>query len=185
MDLDAVAALAARGFYDDPVMSWVFPEPETRLDALRASFTSLARRFLGRGGRVDLLDGGCTALWLPPDPPPPPEDVLPARESWHLFTPEVTERFGRLGAAMEAAHPESPHWYLGVVATEPEQQGRGLGARILRPVLETCDKEGIPAYLESSNARNLPFYFRQGWIQTGEIVVADGPTLFPMWREAR
>jgi GNAT superfamily N-acetyltransferase len=70
-----------------------------------------------------------------------------------------------------------------VVATDPDHQGRGLGAQILKPVLETCDREGVPAYLESSNPRNLPFYYRQGWIQTGEIVIPEGPTLFPMWRQ--
>jgi GNAT superfamily N-acetyltransferase len=185
VDVDVVATVASRGFFDDPVMSWVFPDLDTRLDALEASFTNLALRMLSRGGRVDVVDGSCTAMWLAPDPPPPPEDILPARESWHLFTAEVTERFSALGAVMDAAHPGAPHWYLNVLATLPEEQGRGLGARIVRPVLDFCDREGVPAYLESSNARNLPFYFRLGWVQTGEIVVPDGPTLFPMWREPR
>jgi GNAT superfamily N-acetyltransferase len=97
----------------------------------------------------------------------------------------VVARFETLSAMMEAAHPTAPHWYLGAVATLPEKQGRGLGAAILAPVLEDCDREGVPSYLESSNARNLPFYFRQGWLQTGEIEIPDGPVLFPMWREPR
>lgn len=179
-----VAAIAARGFYDDPVMSWIFPDPSTRLDALELAFARLAGTFIARDGRVDVLDGACTALWLAPDPPPPPDDppVAPDRP-WHLFTEDVIERFTTLGAVMEAAHPDDLHWYLGIVASLPEQQGRGLGQRILRPVLDICDREGLPAYLESSNPRNLPFYFRLGFEQTGEIVVPDGPMLIPMWRE--
>ena len=183
LDISVVAGIAALGFYDDPVMAWIFPNGETRLESLKASFASLARRFLARAGRVDLLDDACTALWLRPDPPELEEEILPPREAWHLFTPDVTERFTALGAAMEAAHPDTPHWYLGVVATTPERQAEGLGARILRPVIDECDREGWPAYLESSNARNLPFYRRLGWLQTGEITVPDGPTLYPMWRE--
>lgn len=182
MDLDVVANVASRGFYEDPVMRWVFPEDDRRAEQLQVSFRMLAGRFADRDGRIDLLDDVATALWLPPDPPPPPEDDPPPPDTWHLFSAEIAERFRSLGAVMEAAHPAEPHWYLGVVATVPEEQGRGLGARILRPVLELCDREGVPAYLESSNGRNLPFYFRHGFVQTGEIVVPDGPTLFPMWR---
>lgn len=185
MDLTVVADVASRGFYDDPVMSWVFPDGERRHEQLKVSFAILARRFLDRGGRVDLIDDRVTAMWLPPDPPPPPEpdqEEPPPPDTWHLFSAEIAERFRLLGAVMEAAHPAEPHWYLGVVATVPQEQGRGLGARIIRPVLEICERDGVPAYLESSNARNLPFYFRHGFVQTGEIVVPEGPTLFPMWR---
>ena len=185
VDIAVVAAVAALGFYEDPVMAWVFPNRATRLESLNASFTSLARRFLARAGRVDLFEEACAALWLGPDPPELEGEILPAKDTWHLFTPDVTERFTALGAAMEAAHPQTPHWYLGVVATTPDRQGEGLGARILRPVIDQCDREGWPAYLESSNARNLPFYYRLGWVQTGEITIPDGPTLYPMWREPR
>lgn len=185
MDLEVVARVTSEGFYDDPVMSWVFPDPAVRLEALGVSFTSLARRFAGRGGRIDVLEDACAALWLPPDPPEGPEEDLPPPRSWHLFSGDVVQRFSLLSGVMEAAHPEEPHWYLGVIATLPDMQGRGLGAQVIAPVLEICDRDGRPAYLESSNARNLPFYFRHGWVQTGEIEVPDGPTLFPMWREPR
>lgn len=181
------AEVASRGFYDDPVMSWVFPDDGKRRAQLQVSFATLASRFAARDGRVDLIDEACVAMWLPPDPPPPPppEEETRPPDSWQLFSADIAERFTVLGAVMEAAHPAEPHWYLGVVATVPEAQGQGLGARILGPVLDICDREGLPAYLESSNARNLPFYFRLGFVQTGEIVVPDGPTLFPMWRDPR
>lgn len=182
MDLRVVANVASRGFYGDPVMRWIFPDDDRRHEQLEVSFGMLAGRFAAREGRIDLVDDVATAMWLPPDPPPQPEEDPPPPDTWHLFSAEIAERFRALGAAMEAAHPVEPHWYLGVVATVPEEQGRGLGARILRPVLDLCDRDGLPAYLESSNERNLPFYFRHGFVQTGEIVVAGGPTLFPMWR---
>ena len=184
-DLDVVAAVASRGFYDDPVMAWVFPDPETRLDALRVSFHMFALRTVARTGRIDVLDDACVAMWLAPDPPELSEDEapIPPPEAWHHYSPDVVARFNILGGVMEAAHPAEPHWYLGVVATDPDHQGRGLGQKILKPVLEICDRDGRPAYLESSNARNLTFYHRQGFIQSGEIEIPDGPLLFPMWRQ--
>jgi hypothetical protein len=53
----------------------------------------------------------------------------------------------------------------------------------MQPVLDTCDAEGIGAYLESSKESNVPFYERHGFRVTGEIVIPDGPTLWAMWRD--
>lgn len=181
-----MAEIAAAGFYEDPVMSWVFPDRSLRLEQLQLAFASLARRNLSRSGVIDMADDASVAIWLAPDPPPAPESTEPPpRRAIELFTPDVVERFAVLGAAMEANHPTDPHWYLHVLATVPERQGHGLGAQAIAAVLDRCDHHQRASYLESSNARNLPFYRRHGWVQTGEIVIPDGPTLFPMWREPR
>ena len=84
---------------------------------------------------------------------------------------------------MEKIHPEQPHWYLAVLGTATEHQGRGVGSALMKPVLDTCDDEGIPAYLESSKEANIPFYRRHGFEVKGEITIKDGPTLWPMWRD--
>jgi ribosomal protein S18 acetylase RimI-like enzyme len=99
------------------------------------------------------------------------------------FTPDELERLGILGEAMMAAHPHEPHWYLNVVSTLPECQGHGYGAAVLQPVLAVCDAERVSAYLESSNPRNMTLYRRQGFVETGEIELPDGPSLFQMWRD--
>lgn len=51
--------------------------------------------------------------------------------------------------------------------------------------LARCDVEGLPAYLESSNPRNLPFYERHGFEVLGKIQVGSSPTLVPMLRRPR
>jgi RimJ/RimL family protein N-acetyltransferase len=56
---------------------------------------------------------------------------------------------------------------------------------VLQPVLSICDTDGSPAYLESSNAANMAFYRRLGFVPTGEITLPDGPSLYPMWRDPR
>ena len=54
-----------------------------------------------------------------------------------------------------------------------------------RSRLARCDAECAPAYLESSNPDNVPYYERFGFEVTGEIVIPDGPSLWPMWRNPR
>lgn len=171
-------------------MAWVLPETATRPKLLKLAFSGLARRHAGGEGLIHLVGDACAALWRPPAEPAAAAAATrsrPAEGSGRPspFDEDVLERFERVVAAMQAVHPVEPHWYLGVLSTVPERQSQGLGARALTPVLAICDNEGLPAYLESSNARNLPFYWRQGFVQTGEIQVPGGPVLFPMWREPR
>jgi hypothetical protein len=54
-------------------------------------------------------------------------------------------------------------------------------------VLERCDGERVPAFLESSNPRNIPFYERQGFVVTKRLDRLPGgaPLLTQMWREPR
>jgi len=72
-----------------------------------------------------------------------------------------------------------------VLGTDPASQGRGIGSALLAPVLETCDRDGVGAYLESSKERNLAFYARHGFRMTGEVDLPRGPRVWLMWRDPR
>jgi len=78
-----------------------------------------------------------------------------------------------------------PHWYLAVLGTDPPKQGRGIGSALLQPVLDRCDAEGAPAYLESSKESNVPFHRRHGFHVTEEVHLTGGPTVWTMWRDPR
>jgi GNAT superfamily N-acetyltransferase len=86
---------------------------------------------------------------------------------------------------MAEQHPTESHWYLIFLGTRPGWQGRGLGSAVMRPVLETCDDWGLPAYLEATSEHNKRLYQRHGFEVVGEIRLPDGPSLWPMWREPR
>ena len=51
---------------------------------------------------------------------------------------------------------------------------------------EVIDREHFPAYLESSNPKNLTRYGRLGFEPREEFALAgDGPVVTTMWRPAR
>ena len=89
----------------------------------------------------------------------------------------------RLGAAldvyraMEARHPTEPHWYLAVLGIDPAHQGRGLGPRLVAPILDRCDRERTLAWLESTNPRNHGFYRRLGFEVAHAHPLPGGPTI--------
>ena len=66
----------------------------------------------------------------------------------------------------------------------PEWQGRGIGSALMGPVLERCDAERMPAYLNAGSARSRDLYARHGFEVTEEFRLPDGgPPLWRMWRE--
>ena len=98
---------------------------------------------------------------------------------------EYAQRLFEILALMEARHPVEPLYYLFLLGTRPGWQGRGLGAALMAPVLETCDRDGVPAYLEATSERNKQLYLRYGFAVTDEILLPDGPTMWCMWRSPR
>lgn len=187
-DVPEVAGVLASGFSDDPVMSWVFDEAEreTKLAALFGY--SLTSRFLPVGSTYVTEDAA--AGWLPPgqalmEGGSGDEGAFANRLLGAGASIDELMRLGAMGAAMDAAHPTEPHWYLAMIAARQARRGRGLGSVLMRHALEFVDAQRAPAYLESSNPRNITLYERHGFVVTGTIEIPDGPPLTPMWREPR
>jgi ribosomal protein S18 acetylase RimI-like enzyme len=71
-----------------------------------------------------------------------------------------------------------------VLGVHPDHQGRGFGSHLMRPVLERCDSERIPAYLETDSERNVTLYERHGFrTRSKENLPGGGPPVWFMWRE--
>ena len=94
-------------------------------------------------------------------------------------------RLMRALTLIERNHPRERQYYLPIIGVEPEWQGKGLGTALLGPMLERCDREGMPAYLEASSARSKACYERSGFVASEELVLPGGPPLGPMWRTPR
>jgi ribosomal protein S18 acetylase RimI-like enzyme len=86
---------------------------------------------------------------------------------------------------MGTFHPTEPHWYLPMIGVGPGYQGRGIGSALLPKAIARCDREYLPAYLESTNPRNLSLYERFGFSPIGRIQTRSSPSIIPMLRRPR
>ena len=86
---------------------------------------------------------------------------------------------------MASHHPKEPHWYLPLIGVDPSYQGKGHGDAPMRHALELCDREHAPAYLESTNPRNISLYKRHGFEALVTIQIGSSPPLVPMLRKPR
>ena len=187
-DVDAMAAQLARTFFDDPVTSHIFRNEQRREAGLRVYFrTQMRADYLPFGGCYTTEGYAGSAIWAPAGKPL--HTGLGGILTMLPVLPFVASNLGttlRLLALIESKHPHEPHWYLATLGTAVDRQGTGVGSALLRPVLEHCDAEGIPCYLESSKERNLPFYRRHGFEVVEEVPLpGDGPPVWTMWREPR
>lgn len=171
------------GFATDPVARWVYPDAGKYL----ALFPEFTRAFAGRafesGGACIATGNSGAALWLPPGVGPDDEAVVSVLET--SASPSIKADLFSVLEQMTSFHPKEPHWYLPMIAVDPYFQGAGIGTSLMNFALERCDEEGIPAYLESSNPRNLSLYRRCGFNEIGVIRSGDSPPMFPMIRRPR
>ena len=115
------------------------------------------------------------AIWVPPGGMPRPfrRELLMQLRLGRLLLRGSNLAIGlRLLSAVDRVHPHEPHWYLGLLGTDPTMQGRGVGAALLEPTLARADGEGMPCYLETQKEENLSFYARHGFaVQIGRAHV--------------
>lgn len=188
-DLRPAVATLARAFYDDPVVEWIFPDEQMRRHRLPRFFAVTMRgTSLRHEGTEVVVSGrsvlGC-AIWIPPGAWRPSgwqQLAATAEFGWALRSRLAVA--SRTYAAMLELHPHRPHWYLSGIGTDPPVQGMGIGSELMRSRLARCDADGLPAYLESSKERNVPFYQSHGFSVTRELAIPNGgPSLWLMWRQ--
>jgi ribosomal protein S18 acetylase RimI-like enzyme len=186
-DLPRIEATLGAAFRDDPVGEWLL---RGRLSEARIGYLEavLSRKHLEHGVSTVTEGTGSVAIWAPPK-----RFRVPVRE----FLPHLPRVVGTLGPAgmrrllqlteVEELHPHEPHYYLAVLGTRPDLQGRGLGSAAMAPTMARADEEGVACYVESSKEANVPFYRRHGFEVTGTLDIAGGkgPRLWLMRREPR
>jgi GNAT superfamily N-acetyltransferase len=181
-----LAEVLATAFVDDPVVGWMFPDAVRRRELLTNCFEVEITAGIAHEAAyaIGTVEGG--AVWVPPEALEKPEEEVAAFVSHYLRAAgEFSDRVLQLLEFLDERGPSEPHYSLELIGTRPEDQGRGLGSALLGPVLTSCDRDRIPAYLWSSNPRNLPFYERHGFKVTEGAVLPGGPPAWQMRREPR
>ncbi len=176
-------ATVALAFASDPMVRWSFPDAE-RYFAIALDFIdAFGGRAVEHGSADQAGDFAAVAFWLPPGVTPDGERMGKIFEA--NIPAEKMQDGGAIIEQMNHFHPHEPHWYLPLIGADPAHQHKGYGSALLAHAVQRCDRDGLPAYLESSNAANIPLYERFGFKVIGEIQAGSSPKLYPMLREAR
>lgn len=183
-DRPAVVATIVAAFANDPTFRYFFPDAATFPDYAAAFAGYLFDRRVHKGTVWICAGGAVAALWDEPEAPDVSSASAPPASAAAADPPRLDLPAAELGriraydAAVEAALPTYPHWYLGVLATRPDHAGRGLGRRLMAHGVARAHAAGMPAVLETMNPSNVDMYVRAGWQVYGQTTAADVP---PTW----
>jgi GNAT superfamily N-acetyltransferase len=184
-DADVTVATVVAAFADDPAWRFFFG------DDYGSAAPHLARAlFEARlpGGSVWVADDGASvAVWEPVGGVD--LDAESVGGIWGRCRQAVGDgawaRLRTYDAAVHAVGPPPDAWYLGVLATRPADQGRGLASAVLAPVLASADAAGTTCCLETSNPDNLAYYRGHGFEVAAPVDVEGGPPTWWLERPAR
>jgi GNAT superfamily N-acetyltransferase len=177
---DAVNAILTLAFSSDPASRWTWPDPKAYLEAFPHFANAFGGAAFGKGSALRVGSAGA-ALWLPPGTD---SDEAAMNDLMMRTADAATAIDGpQLMQQMANYHPREPHWYLPLLGVDPAHQNKGVGGALLRHVTDRCDRDGVLAYLESSNPRNIPLYERHGFEILGRAQSGQSPVITPMLRK--
>jgi ribosomal protein S18 acetylase RimI-like enzyme len=182
-DEAAVIAGVVLAFGADPAARWTWPDPQQYLMHFPSFVEALGGKAFAHGGAYYAAGHAGAALWLPPGVRPDQDALAALLQRTGAST--VQEDLAAVFEQMDRYHPQEPHWYLPFIGVDPSQQGKGYGTALMKHTLIPCDRDRTPAYLESSNPKNIPLYERHGFELLGTIQVGSSPPIFPMLRKPR
>jgi GNAT superfamily N-acetyltransferase len=185
----AVGVLA-RAFDQDPILTHYLGQGPRRTLAYRMLFADIVQSSLASGhvyaATADNRLLG-VAVWKPPGAIADPirTRVMSALRAFvvRALYPRAAPELFRGFANLEALHPTVPHWYLMFVGIDPGLQSRGVGTRLLAPVLRRADATPTLCYLETPFRRTHVFYQRLGFEIASESHPFSGAP--PVWTMVR
>ena len=185
-DIHEAVACLATAFAQDPITGFLLQTSQGYLERVTQFFSLLMRArielkmpvFVARGAHaIDGATMGYSTLR--------PDWSVGLTEEWVRFEkaiPGLTDRMAIYDEVATKFKPPVPHYYLGVIGTDPTLQGSGIGTQLIKSFCEVSASDPLSSgvYLETAQASNLRFYERAGFAETGRGNLGDA-TLWCMF----
>jgi ribosomal protein S18 acetylase RimI-like enzyme len=169
-DLPRLAAVLGRSLEADPIFQWLFGG-----SANSAGIASFALGLYAQPAASGMVweagDGQAVAVWVPAG-----GQVIDSTSAPGIPSPgehQGMPNHDDVWTWLESFVP-SEAWYLEVLGVDPDAQGAGLGAALIQHGLSLAGAAGAGAFLETSVARNVPYYERFGFEVVEEADMPGG-----------
>jgi GNAT superfamily N-acetyltransferase len=187
-DIDGAAMVCYQAFKDDPIMRHATAGTATPEEIIKV-WTHTCRG-LGDIGVIyatsSQLEG--VAAWLPSNLKIGFGQAI--RQISQLFKMGSAFKYASRLAAVnqvvikcEKELVKEPHVTLALLAVTPEHQGKGYASRLIKPVLDKLDQEGMACFLDTELETNVRMYEHFGFKLLRETTVPK--TNLKLWMMLR
>ncbi len=174
-----VSLMLSRAFKDD--LKDVFPDPkERRVKTPYVNELYLLYEFSNSKTFITSPKLEGIAVWIH-------SDKRKKRTFWRILTLrtiwpamkigiKALRKMQSLDKYVERKHEElapNKHWYLAVLAVDPQHQGKGYASKLLHEMLSYIDEEGLPCYVETDGEKNVSMYQHFGFEIVDEFVMPE------------
>ncbi len=174
--IQTVASVLADSFLDDPLMLATFDGISGRREIVYRQGL-LQARYFARSHEMHFADGDARAFLIGIDSRA--ENSL--QETWlywRIFLTTIAmlqlkeikaglANYGRIMSVLsfdwQKKFVTGAYYHIKIIAIARELRGSGAFRRLMTPVLASCDRNNLPAILETHNPANLPIYERFGF----------------------
>ncbi|MGY5874935.1 MAG: GNAT family N-acetyltransferase [Candidatus Thorarchaeota archaeon] len=183
---EAAIDLLVQAFWKDPLNIYFYPNEETRKELLPVFFRyRLKQGILGGEVWATSLQFEGLAIWK--------YSRTVDRSLWRdiragglsmyrKFGGELIKRMSdvdKFTTQRIRQYSVTPYMHLGPIAVQPELQGQGYASKLLRPMFEIFDRDGMNCYLETQSESNVKLYEYFGFEVLAEGIVPN--TGIPHW----
>jgi len=178
--IELLASVLTRAFYDDPRVTYILPEELTREGVLSWFFNAVAIRTSRLCGEIyTTANAEGVALWISPAVELTIAHAVRTEMSSLHFKLDRSSatRWINLNRYLESVRRNvagKPHWYLLALGTEPSISASEIRTKLIAPVLATADWEIRSCYVETFDERDLPFYEQSGFRIAGAGQIPNG-----------
>jgi hypothetical protein len=167
--LEEMAAVSARAFTakNDPIGNYMFelePEKESlQLDFFRSLVNSAPEGSILMGTSPELE---AVSIWFPPGNQDESGGHSESKEAYGSCSKETRSRVAAVLEAIETLIIEcapASHWYLHLVAVDPQYMNGGLSSRLILPMLRFADDQKLPGTLVTQHEGNIALYSHLGF----------------------
>jgi len=182
---DIVETLAL-AFQSESGWSYVIPDAKQRAARLPGAFHLLLREEFRKGAVFGTDQFEAVTLWRGPGQAHDglwdrARTIIPFAQVLRASLPRGLE----VADLIEKHLPKEPFWYLHFAGTHPSFQGHGFGGAAIRAGLARADEDGLPAYLETADEKNVGLYQSFGFEVKHIWQVPEGPMFWGMQRAGK
>lgn len=168
-DMEKLAEIAMDAYQDYPLHNWFTHGRYDREASKRIMETSL--RTMEKDGVIyaDSAQLNGFAAWLPLGFTGSKTIPFLTHGGLKLILHSGPQIIGKLlsyetyAMKLKKKYTENVDWYLYNLSVSSRAQGKGIATKLLRPMLDFCDRENIVCYLETNKECNVTLYEHFGF----------------------